>query len=81
MQYAMLIYGNEDAWFAADEDTVRSNMNEVLAWMEKWQAAGKIAKGGAELDHSRTARTVGRDAVSSYEGASACWAAMVACSW
>jgi hypothetical protein len=61
MQYAMLIYGDEDAWFAADEATVQSNMNEVIAWYEQWQAAGKIAEGGAELDHSRTAKTVGRD--------------------
>lgn len=62
MQYAMLIYGDEDAWFAADQAKVQASMNEVYAWLEKWQGEGKIAEGGAELDHSRKAKTVGRGA-------------------
>lgn len=62
MQYMMMIAGDQDVWFSADEQSVQASMDEVLAWMERWEAAGKIAAGGAELDHSRTAKTVSRGA-------------------
>lgn len=60
MKYLMLLVGDEAAWFDADQASVQAAMNEVLAWMEKWEAAGKIAEGGAELDRSTKAKTVSR---------------------
>jgi hypothetical protein len=34
-------------------------MEEVNAWWERWFQAGKIVQGGAELQPSSTAKTVG----------------------
>jgi hypothetical protein len=62
MKYAMLICGDEENWFNADEAEIRATMDEIYTWMEKWEKAGKIAPGGAELDHSGKARTVSRGA-------------------
>lgn len=55
MRYAMLICGDEAEWAAHDADGA---MKEIHAWFEKWDAAGKIAKGGAELDSVTKAKTV-----------------------
>jgi hypothetical protein len=56
MRYVMIIAGDESHWY---DDAVASGlMDEVNAWWEKWHAAGKIQLGGAELQHSRTAKTV-----------------------
>jgi hypothetical protein len=58
MLYAMLICGEESNWFDNDPSEVQAAMDEIYAWMERWQKDGKIADGGAELDASRTAKTV-----------------------
>ncbi|MPZ27320.1 MAG: hypothetical protein GEV12_13145 [Micromonosporaceae bacterium] len=61
MRYVMLLCGDEDGWYDPDRAAEQENaMNEIYAWMEKWQAEGKIADGGAELDTSRKAKTVSR---------------------
>lgn len=60
MQFAMLLCGEEDHWFDADQATVQAAMEEIYAWMGKWEGEGKIADGGAELDHSRKAKTASR---------------------
>lgn len=58
MRYVMIITGDESNWF---EPKVSAGLlQEVNAWWEKWHAAGKIVKGGAELQPSSTAKTVGR---------------------
>ena len=58
MRYAMLICGEDDAWDRVPDG--EAAMNEVFTWMARWEAAGKIADGGAELQSARTAKTVGR---------------------
>jgi hypothetical protein len=60
MRYVMLICGEEAPWFEADEATVRTAMDQIYAWHEKWAATGKILDGGAELDSSTKARTISR---------------------
>ena len=56
MRYVMIIAGDESHWY---DDAVASGlMDEVNAWWDKWHQAGKIELGGAELQHSRTAKTV-----------------------
>jgi hypothetical protein len=57
MRFAMLINQAPDAGNTAPSSEREAMMEEIFAWMEKWGAAGKIADGGAELDHPRTART------------------------
>ena len=56
MRYVMIIAGDESHWF--DEATASGLMDEVNAWWDKWHQAGKIVPGGAELQQSRTARTI-----------------------
>jgi hypothetical protein len=58
MRYAMLICGAEDDWGAASPEAAEANMKEIAAWFEKWGQAGKIADAGAELDTTRTAKTI-----------------------
>jgi len=58
MKYVMLICGDEASWVDTDEATIEAVMKDIDAWDQKW--AGKVADGGAELDSSRTARTVSR---------------------
>ncbi|GIE98962.1 YciI family protein [Paractinoplanes rishiriensis] len=57
MRYVMILTGDETHWF--DEEQGAALMEEVTAWWEKWAAAGKLVEGGAELQHSKTAKTVG----------------------
>jgi hypothetical protein len=59
----MLICGDVAEWEAEPPEVAAAGMQEIYAWFEKWQAAGKIADGGAALDHPRTGRTArgGRD--------------------
>jgi hypothetical protein len=61
MRYAMLICEDPDLWDNASPEENEAAMKEIYAWFEKWGAAGKIADGGAELQHPRTARTARRD--------------------
>jgi hypothetical protein len=56
LRYALIIVGDESLWF--DSAEASGLMDEVNAWWDKWHQAGKIEKGGAELQHSRTAKTV-----------------------
>lgn len=61
MQYVMLLCGDEANWYDPDRAAEQeAAMNEVYAWFAKWQAEGKIADGGAELDTARKAKTVRR---------------------
>jgi hypothetical protein len=55
MQYAMLICGVEDEWNADDSE---AGMASVYAWFERWEASGKIASMGAELDSVRKAKSI-----------------------
>jgi hypothetical protein len=52
----MILAGDESHWF--DEAIASGLMDEVNAWWDKWHQAGKIEQGGAELQSSRTAKTV-----------------------
>jgi hypothetical protein len=56
MRYVMLLCNDESAW--ADDPDAEAAMNEIIAWMGKWEAAGKITEGGAELDSVRKSKTV-----------------------
>jgi len=58
MKYAMLIRGDENEGAEVDSPTRDEGMKEVYAWFEKWGPTGKIADGGAELDATRTAKTI-----------------------
>jgi hypothetical protein len=60
MRFVMLLCGDESAWFEGDQSVADAAMKEIGSWFEKWQPAGKIADGGAELDSSRKAKTVSR---------------------
>jgi hypothetical protein len=60
MKYAMLICGDESGWYDDTSENQEAAYRAIGEWMEKWQAAGKILDGGAELDRARTAKTVGR---------------------
>ncbi|AGZ39158.1 YciI family protein [Actinoplanes friuliensis] len=57
MRYVMILTGDESNWF--DPEQAESLMDEVGTWWEKWHQEGKIVKGGAELQPSSTAKTVG----------------------
>jgi hypothetical protein len=60
MKYAMLITGDESKWYDLPKERQDEIYRDLFAWMEKWQAAGKIADGGAELDTVRKAKTIAR---------------------
>jgi hypothetical protein len=56
VQYVMIIAGDEGHWY--DDAVATGLMDEVNSWWDKWHQAGKIVSGGAELQHSRTAKTI-----------------------
>ena len=58
MRYAMLICGDEDEGRAVSRDATRQKMDEIMAWIAKWERAGKLVPGGAELGYTREARTI-----------------------
>jgi hypothetical protein len=59
MRFAMLICGvDEDHDTHIAERDPQDGMAAVWAWFERWEKAGKIASGGAELDTVRKARTI-----------------------
>jgi hypothetical protein len=62
MRYAMLICGDDDAWQALTPQQEEDAMKEVFEWLARWQPTGKIADGGAELQHKSTAKTIRRTA-------------------
>lgn len=55
MGYAMLLFGDEAEW---NEAEAAGAMDEVFAWFARWEAEGKIGKGGIELDSVRKAKTI-----------------------
>jgi len=58
MRYGMMINGPVDHSSDQVAQEQDAGMAEVWAWFEKWQAAGKIADGGAELDHVEKSKTI-----------------------
>jgi hypothetical protein len=60
MKYALLICGEESSWFDLDEAAQQAEYGKIHAWVQKWEAAGKLAPGGAELDSTSKAKTVSR---------------------
>jgi len=60
MRYAMLICGVDDEHEAriAEREVAEDGMAQVWAWFERWEKAGKIANGGAELETVRNAKTI-----------------------
>ncbi|RZQ63199.1 YciI family protein [Amycolatopsis suaedae] len=58
MRYAMLVCGDMSAWEKRVAEVGPRDGEELGAWFAKWGAAGKLAEGGAELEHPRTAKTV-----------------------
>lgn len=58
MRFAMLICGVEEEWGEVGSEADVQGMEIIQAWVEKWQAAGKIAPGGEELDSTRKAKTL-----------------------
>jgi hypothetical protein len=60
MKFAMLINGDPDTWENLPPGEFEQGMKDIYAWLDRWQVAGKIADGGAELQHKRTAKTVRR---------------------
>jgi hypothetical protein len=58
MRFAMLICGDEARWDTLSPSDEDDAMKRVYAWFERWQPTGKIADGGAELQSSKTAKTV-----------------------
>jgi hypothetical protein len=56
MRYVMLVCGEESNW--VEPKLPEGLLDEVGAWWDKWHAAGKIVKGGAELAPSNTAKTI-----------------------
>jgi hypothetical protein len=56
MRYVMIIAGDESNWFGSAAPA--GLLDEVNSWWDKWHAAGKIVKGGAELQPASTAKTV-----------------------
>jgi hypothetical protein len=57
VRYVMIITGDESNWF--EPKLPEGLLDEVNAWWKKWHEAGKIMRGGAELQPSNTAKTVG----------------------
>jgi hypothetical protein len=57
VKFVMLICDDPDEWDNASPEVAAAGMKEIFAWFEKWQSAGKIAHGGEQLEHPRTART------------------------
>jgi hypothetical protein len=58
MRYVMMICGDESNWLPPK--LPEGLMDEVAAWWDAWHAAGKVLPGGAELQPTSTAKTVGR---------------------
>jgi hypothetical protein len=57
VDYVMIIAGDESKWYGPSLPA--GLMDEINAWWQKWNEAGKVLPGGAELQPSSTAKTVG----------------------
>lgn len=60
MRYLMLICGKPAEWEAATAESSEEEMNEIIAWAEKWVSAGKLEVGG-ELEEPAKAKTIRLD--------------------
>jgi hypothetical protein len=58
MRIAMLLCGVESEWYDRPEEAARQSMEQVMAWVAKWNEAGKLCPGGAELTSVTTAKTI-----------------------
>ncbi|MEV6303961.1 YciI family protein [Actinoplanes sp. NPDC051861] len=58
MRYVMILTGDESNWY--EPKLPEGLMDEVQQWWQKWFEAGKVLEGGAELQPTSTAKTVGR---------------------
>jgi hypothetical protein len=61
MKYVMLIHGDETGWDEMGAEGQKAAYAARGEWLAKWEAAGKIASGGAELDTAHKAKTVAPD--------------------
>jgi len=57
MKYVILLAGDESK-FPTDQAEADAWMKDIVAWYDKWTAAGKIIDGGAELDSATKAKTI-----------------------
>jgi hypothetical protein len=60
MRFVMLICNDEAVWAGLSKERADAVMSEIMAWVDKERAAGRLVPGGQELDSARTARTVSR---------------------
>ncbi|RIV32733.1 YciI family protein [Micromonospora radicis] len=58
MQYAMLIFGDDQEWAALSPAEEQELMTQIYGWYERWQPTGKVTNDGAELQPRETAKTV-----------------------
>jgi hypothetical protein len=58
MRYAMLICSDESQWSDIPPEATSQKMDQIMAWIAKWEQAGKLLPGGAELGYTRDARTI-----------------------
>jgi hypothetical protein len=70
MKYALLIYGDEKAWEARDEQQWQETHARHAAFMATLRTRGQLIEGGQALDGSATATTVrnGSDKVDVTDG-------------
>jgi hypothetical protein len=54
----MLICGDDREWATLSPGDEQDVMKQVYDWFERWQPAGKIADGGAELQPRDSAKSV-----------------------
>lgn len=69
MKYVMLIADDMQNELL-DPDALKAEYDKIYAWIAKWEARGRIADGGMELQPPGTARTVRRsgDGISITDG-------------
>jgi hypothetical protein len=58
MRYVMMICGDEGEKNDIPPETTHRRMDEIMAWIAKWEQAGKMLPGGAELGYSSDAKTI-----------------------
>ena len=54
----MLICGVESEWDQMGVDETTRAMDQIMAWVGRWEGAGKLLAGGAELGGTSAARTI-----------------------
>ena len=58
MKYVLMFCDTPELYDQVDPDAAKASYEEVYAWFEEHQAAGRIAEVGAELQPVTTATTV-----------------------